>query len=74
MQHKHEHLYIKSGLNQLIIAVDGDIRAPGHLTYYPEDTETVALQVPFRDGRIPDHAVVKSGACEGPTDEIGEPW
>ncbi|KEF51195.1 uncharacterized protein A1O9_12809 [Exophiala aquamarina CBS 119918] len=74
MQHAHEHLYIKPGQNQLIIAVDGDRSAPGHLTYYPGDTETVALQVPFRGGIVPDHSVVKAGACEGPTDEVIEPW
>lgn len=74
MHHRHEHLYIKPGQNQLIIAVDSDQRAPGHLTYYPGDTETVALQVPFRDGIVPGHAVVNAGACQGPTDEVSEPW
>lgn len=73
-KHEHEHLYIKPGQNQLIIAVDSDLRAPGHLTYYPGDTETVALQIPFREGIIPEHTFVKSGACEGPTDDIGEAW
>ncbi|KAK5053756.1 hypothetical protein LTR84_001717 [Exophiala bonariae] len=72
--HAHEHLYIKPGWNQLIIAVDSDLRAPGHLTYYPGDTETVALQIPFFNGVIPDHVFVRPGACEGPTDDAGEHW
>lgn len=69
-EHEVEHLYIRPGQNQFIIAVDSDWRAPGHLTYYPGDTETVALQIPFRGGIIPDHVFVKPGACEGPTEQV----
>ncbi|KIW13269.1 hypothetical protein PV08_08456 [Exophiala spinifera] len=58
-----ESLFVVSGVNPLIIAVDTDLRSPGHLTFYPSEVETVALQVPFKDGRIPEHDVLYDGPC-----------
>lgn len=58
-----ESLYVVTGVNPLIIAVDTDTRSPGHLTFYPSDIETVALQVPFKDGKIPGHRVLYDGPC-----------
>lgn len=63
-----DSLYIVEGVNPLIVAVDTDPRAPGHLTFYPSDKETVALQVPFRDGRVLEHTVVHRGPCRGVID------
>lgn len=62
-----ESLYIAPGVSSLIIAVDTDTRSPGQLTYYPGDEETVALQIPFKDGNVPKHTVVHAGPC--PTGE-----
>ncbi|KIW32152.1 uncharacterized protein PV07_03722 [Cladophialophora immunda] len=65
--------------NQLLVAADTDPRARGHLTFYPGDGESVALQVPFRESGsgsgsgsaaaaapvVPGHRVVHEGACRG---------
>ncbi|EXJ68051.1 uncharacterized protein A1O5_08666 [Cladophialophora psammophila CBS 110553] len=51
--------------HQILIAADTDARAKGHLTFYPGDGETVALQIPFRDGAVPAHMVVHEGPCRG---------
>ncbi|KAK4949670.1 hypothetical protein LTR10_011511 [Elasticomyces elasticus] len=59
-----ETLYIAPGVNSLIIAVDTDKRSLGHLTYYPGDVETVALQIPFQDGDVPKHTVIHGGPCQ----------
>lgn len=54
-------LYIVEGVNPLMIAAD--YWGEGHFTRYPSDKETVALQVPFRDGEMPEHEVVGEGVC-----------
>lgn len=41
------NLYITSTRNSVILALDTDLRASGHLTFYPGRTETVALQIPL---------------------------
>ena len=56
-----EELWIVEGVNPIVIA--NDVVRQGHWTYYPSDKETVALQVPFSDGLVPEHRVVKKGAC-----------
>ncbi|KIW67661.1 hypothetical protein PV04_06893 [Phialophora macrospora] len=50
---------------QILIAADTDVRSPGHLTYYPGDGETVALQIPISGGVVPEHTVVHEGGCTG---------
>lgn len=57
-----DELWIRDGINGLIIAVDtvGD----GHYTEYPSDKPSVALQIPFQDGVAPDHRVVNHGPCD----------
>ncbi|KAH0844917.1 hypothetical protein AYO21_04157 [Fonsecaea monophora] len=49
---------------QILVAADTDTRARGHLTFYPGDGDSVALQIPFRDGVVPAHTVVHEGACK----------
>lgn len=49
------------GVNGFIVAVD--TLGVGHYTGYPSDKETVALQIPFTDGVVPDHVVLREGAC-----------
>ena len=52
------------GENGLIIAADtADLSKEGHITTYPGDTPTVALQIPFKDGKLPEHRVLHSGPC-----------
>lgn len=58
-------LWIVAGVNPLIVATD--INGLGHYTAYPADTESMALQIPFAEGRVPEHVVLFNEAC--PTDE-----
>lgn len=56
--------WIQGGKYGLIIAADtSGVSKYGHATAYPSDADTVALQVPFRDGKIPDHMVLYDGPC-----------
>lgn len=54
-------LRIEEGINQVIVATD--VLGIGHQTAYPGDKPTVALQIPFRDGLVPDHKVLHQGPC-----------
>jgi hypothetical protein len=56
-----DELYIVEGVNNLIVA--NDVRGEGHFTDYPSDKPSIALQIPFRDGKVPEHRVVNEGAC-----------
>ena len=51
------------GVNGLMVAAD--VRGEGHYTAYPSDKETVALQIPFAGGQLPDHSVLYGGVCHG---------
>ena len=57
-----EGLYVVEGVNPVVIAADD--WGEGHVTDYPGDQETVALQIPFRDGKVPAHEVVGERVCE----------
>ena len=56
-----DELWITEGQHNFIIAAD--TIGVGHITQYPLDKPTVALQIPLKDGILPDHHVVKQGAC-----------
>lgn len=59
-----EEVTIKGGAGGLIIAADtADVSEQGHITQYPGDTPTAALQIPFKDGKIPPHRVLHRGPC-----------
>lgn len=49
------------GVNSLIVA--NDVRGEGHFTDYPSDKPSVALQIPFTDGKLPQHRVLNDGVC-----------
>lgn len=49
------------GVNGLMIAAD--TVGKGHVTEYSSDRETHALQIPFKDGVLPEHHIVGSGVC-----------
>ncbi|KAE9373098.1 hypothetical protein N431DRAFT_465401 [Stipitochalara longipes BDJ] len=57
----NEELWIREGAQGLIVA--NDVKGVGHFTEYPGEKESVALQVPFKDGIVPEHEVVGRGAC-----------
>ncbi|KAK7987187.1 hypothetical protein PG996_006212 [Apiospora saccharicola] len=61
--------YIQGGEFGLIFAADtANVSEKGHYTRYPGIVETVALQMPTLDGKIPPHQVVRSGPCQ--TDDM----
>lgn len=69
-----DELWIMEGVNGLMIAAD--TVGEGHVTEYPSEKETVALQIPFEDGRLPEHRVVRGGVChaqEGPEVTVQTP-
>ena len=48
----------------MIFAQDtADISDLGHATNYPGNVTTVALQLPTRDGLVPEHTVLYEGGC-----------
>jgi hypothetical protein len=56
--------YVSGGEFGLIFAADtADVSAEGHQTQYPGITETVALEVPTKDGESPAHSVLHNGPC-----------
>jgi hypothetical protein len=56
-----DELYIVEGVNGLIVAAD--TRGEGHFTDYPSDKPSIALQIPFKDGELPEHRVMRKGVC-----------
>lgn len=58
-----QELWVAGGAGGLLIAAD--TTGSGHITRYPSDQETVGILAPFEGGKIPQHEVVKEGACQG---------
>ena len=56
-----EGIWITQTQNQVIVA--NDLDGIGHNTEYSLDVETVALQLTFRDGKLPEHTVLHRRAC-----------
>jgi len=52
-------LWIEEG--DVIVAVDTE--GEGHYTDYPLDMESHALQLLFKNGRVPDHEIVANQPC-----------
>lgn len=57
-----QELWIRGGTEGGLI-VANDVKGIGHFTEYLSEEESVALQLPFRDGIVPDHEVLGRGAC-----------
>ncbi|KAL8936028.1 MAG: hypothetical protein Q9216_005142 [Gyalolechia sp. 2 TL-2023] len=54
-----ESVTVKGGKNGLIIAADTvDVSHKGHETKYPSGEQTVAIAIPIRNGKIPEHHVI----------------
>ncbi|EGE03751.1 hypothetical protein TEQG_02783 [Trichophyton equinum CBS 127.97] len=62
---KTEEAWIRGGANGAIIAADtADVSERGHFTAYPSNIQTIAWQIPFKDGVLPKHRVLHRGACK----------
>lgn len=56
--------YVTGGAFGAIFAADtADDGSKGHITRYPGITETIALQIRTKDGKIPKHKVMYDGPC-----------
>lgn len=56
--------YITGGGFGAIFAADtAEASDHGHITRYPGISETIALQIPTKDGKIPKHNVLHNGPC-----------
>lgn len=59
-----DETWIQGGKYGLIIAADTkDVSAHGHRTEYPGAADTIALQVPLRDGAKFDYVLLHPGPC-----------
>lgn len=56
-----EHLWISQHENQVVVA--NDMAGAGHVTKYPLNEPSIALQLPFKRGKVPDYRVLHSGPC-----------
>jgi hypothetical protein len=57
--------WVQGGKYGLILAVDTfTVSTLGHATEYPGDADTVALQIPLKDGIVPTHTVLYEGPCQ----------
>ncbi|PLB54982.1 hypothetical protein P170DRAFT_470409 [Aspergillus steynii IBT 23096] len=62
LPHSPEEAYIRGGKYGAILALDTPDRSDGHLTDYPSDEETVAVEVPL--AAVPGHRVLHGGGCK----------
>ena len=58
-----EEASIQGGKYGTILALDTASVSNGHITNYPMDEVTTVLQIPLKDGEIPAHVKLHSGAC-----------
>lgn len=57
-------VYISPGEYGILFAADtADVSYDGHTSSYLGPTESVYLQIPTRDGKIPEHRTVHMGPC-----------
>lgn len=57
-------VWVQGGKYGLIIAADtANVSRYGHITTYPSDADTVAVQIPFADGAAPGHIALHDGPC-----------
>ena len=57
-------MWVQGGKYGVLLAVDNAaVSRFGHVTTYPGDADTVALQVPFEAGTQPKHSVLYEGPC-----------
>jgi hypothetical protein len=56
-----DELWITEQGDQVVIA--NDIHGIGHDTEYPLNRDTVALQLPFKDAKVPEYRMLHMGSC-----------
>ena len=56
---------VPGGRRGLILAVDtANVSTLGHITNYPSNEETVALQIPTLNNQVPAHTILHDGPCK----------
>lgn len=56
--------YIAGGKSGLLFAADtADVSRDGHTSMYLGDTESVYLQIPTLNGKVPRHTTLHMGPC-----------
>ena len=53
------------GTTPILIVADTDPRGEGHYTRYPTDKPTATFEIPFANGKLPEHEVIGRGPCQG---------
>jgi hypothetical protein len=57
-----DEAWVRGGKYGILIAADtASASEHGHITTYPSAEDTIALQIPFADGKIPAHTALYSG-------------
>jgi hypothetical protein len=57
--------WVQGGKYGLIIAADSaEYSMYGHITTYPSNADTIAIQMPFEGGYFPTHSVLYEGPCQ----------
>ncbi|KAI2465657.1 hypothetical protein F4781DRAFT_16416 [Annulohypoxylon bovei var. microspora] len=65
--------YVAPGETGIIFASDTpDLTSDGHRSQYLGVTESIIMQVPAQDNKVPAHSVLHSGACD--TSEMSGLW
>ncbi|MCJ1363973.1 hypothetical protein MMC16_003082 [Acarospora aff. strigata] len=64
LPNSNQEAWVRGGRNGLLIAADtAAVSKEGHITEYPSNTETTALQIPIAEGTLPEHKVLYAGPC-----------
>ncbi|EJD36632.1 hypothetical protein AURDEDRAFT_188330 [Auricularia subglabra TFB-10046 SS5] len=64
LPHGNDSAFVLGGANGFLFAADtAAVSKDGHLTVYPSDEPTRALQIPTANGRVPPHKVIHAGPC-----------
>ena len=60
-----ESVTVVGGKYGLIIAADiASVSKKGHITRYPSNSTTIALQIRMKDNTPPKYSILHSGACK----------
>ncbi|OJJ44051.1 hypothetical protein ASPZODRAFT_33732, partial [Penicilliopsis zonata CBS 506.65] len=63
LPHSIDDAWILGGEDGVILALDTAAVSDGHITTYPSNEVTVALELPIAGSVVPEHRVLYSGAC-----------
>lgn len=66
LPHSGKEAWIRGGKEGAILALDtAKVSGDGHITKYPSDEVTVAMQLPLQGKKVPGHQILHGGACKG---------